>query len=94
MNLGFVLQEVQTITTMESYAIHARFVERMSSLFRSCGMKLILPWVRGEVDQVGDLEHANMIVFIMKKSDLDYDIDHSCSIYRHQVISDFILLRK
>ena len=55
---------------------------------------LIWPWVRFEVDHARYLEHANMIVFIMKKSDLDDETDHSCSIYRHQLIFDFIHLRK
>ena len=94
MNFGFVLQDVQTITTMESYAPRARAVELMSSLFRSCGMTLIWPWVRVEADLTEDLEHVNMIVFIMKKSDLANETDHSCSIYKHQLISDFIHLRK
>ena len=57
-------------------------------------MMLIWPWVRVEEDHAGDLEHANMIVFIMKKSDLDDETDHSYNIYRHQLIYDFIHLRK
>ena len=65
-----------------------------SSLFRSCGMMLIWPWVRVEANQDGYLEHANMIVFIMKKSDLADEIDHSCSIYMKQLIFDFIHVRK
>ena len=35
-----------------------------------------------------------MNVFIMKKSDLDDETGHSCSIYKHQLISDFIDLGK
>ena len=79
---------------MESYVPYARVVERTSSLFRSCGMTLIWPWVRVEADRAGDLENANMIVFIMRNSDLADVIDHSCSIYRHQLIFEFIHLRK
>ena len=101
-NFGFVLQEVKTIKTMESYAPRVRVVEHTSSMFRSCRMMLIWPWVRVEEDHAGDLEHANMIVFIMKKSDLDDETDHSYNIYRHQemgkgpfhVISDFVHFRK
>ena len=93
-NFGFLLQWVQTVATMEYYASCTRVVESASSQFRSCRMMLIWPWVRVEADQVGDLEHANMIVFIMKKSDLANETDHSCSIYMCQLISDFIHLRK
>ena len=74
-NFGCVLQQVQMTTTMDSYAPYARVVESTSSLFKSCGMMLI--WVRVEVDPTGDLEHANMIVFITKKSDMADEIDHS-----------------
>ena len=79
---------------MESYAPHARVVERTSSMFRSCTMTLICPWVRVEVDQAGDLEHASIIFFIMKKSDLANETDHFCSIYKHQLNCDFIHLGK
>ena len=68
---------------MESSTPHTRDVESTSSQFRSCGMKLIWPWVRAEAEAT-DLEHANRIVFIMKKSDWTDEIDQSCSIYRKQ----------
>ena len=56
-------------------------------------MTLIWPWVRVVVE-AWDLEHANMIIFIMKKSDLDDETDHSYNIFMHQLISYFSHLRE
>ena len=54
---------------------------------------VIWPWVR-VVAEDGDLNHVNMILFIMNKGDLVDEIDHSYNIFMHQLISNFIHLRK